>query len=338
MNRKELDAFVQQHALSPAATTAAFELVEARPNAAEAARFYWRLLFLSGVLSLGAGLVFFIAANWEVLAVLGRFALVQAVFVAAITVALWRPPPHAIGRAALLFAFIAAGALLALFGQTYQTGADVYELFLTWAALGLVIVVAGQWSVTWAAWALVLNVALLLYCGWRPESGWLFSLFFGLALKLSELMVVAMAVNLGLWVVTLALRGTAAGHVAPRWLGRFVLACAVGFATAAGIAEILDADFIVNAQASSPVSIVLVIATLGGLAWHTFRRRDDVFPLALVAASVIVLTTMLISVHGDLDELALFFVLALWLIVSSTFCGHWLMKAVRAWRSESADA
>jgi uncharacterized membrane protein len=338
MNRKELDAFVQQHALSPAATAAAFELVEARPSAAEATRFYWRLLFLSGVLSLGAGLVFFIAANWEVLAVLGRFALVQAAFLVAIAAALWRPPPHAVGRAALLFAFIAAGALLALFGQTYQTGADVYELFLAWAVLGLVIVVAGQWGVTWAAWALVLNVALLLYCGWRPQSGWLFSLFFGFALEVSELMVAAMAVNLGLWGVTLAARGTAATALAPRWLGRFVLACAVGFATAAGVFEIVVADNFVSEQASSPVSIVLVLVTLGGLAWHALRRRDDVFPLALVAASAIVLTTVLIGAHSGLDELGLFFVLALWLIASSTFCGHWLMKAVRAWRTETADA
>ena len=38
----------------------------------------------------------------------------------------------------------ATGALLALFGQTYQTGADVYELFLTWALLGLPLVIAAQ--------------------------------------------------------------------------------------------------------------------------------------------------------------------------------------------------
>lgn len=338
MNRKELDAFVQQHALSPAATAAVFELSAARPSAAEMARFYRRLLFLAGVLSLGAGLVFFTAANWDVLAVLGRFALVEAAFLAAIAVALWRPPPHAAGRAALLFAFIAAGALLALFGQTYQTGADVYELFLTWAVLGLVIIVAGQWSVTWAAWALVLNVALLLYCGWRPESGWLFSLFFGWGLELSELMVVAMAVNLGLWGATLAVRGTAAAHLAPRWLGRFVLTCAVGFATAAGVVEIVVADFPVSERASSAVSVVLVLAALGGLAGHAFRRRDDVFPLALVAASLIVLTTMLIAVHSGFEDLGLFFVLSLWLIASSTLSGHWLMKAVGAWRTNAANA
>ena len=32
-------------------------------------------------------------------------------------------------------AAVAVGALLAVFGQTYQTGADPFELFLTWALL-----------------------------------------------------------------------------------------------------------------------------------------------------------------------------------------------------------
>jgi uncharacterized membrane protein len=329
MNRKQLDAFVEQHGLSPGAIAAAFELTQAVPTAAEIRRFLARLLLIAGVLSLGAALVFFIAANWEALAILGRFALVEAALVAAIGVALWRPPPHVVGRAALLLAFIATGALLALFGQTYQTGADVYELFLSWAAVGLAIVVAGQWSVTWAAWALVLNVALALFSGWRAESGWLFALFFGWSLHPGDVMAVAMLVDLGLWAATLALRGTAAA-LAPRWLGRFVLTGAVGFATGAGIAAIVD-------DAASAWSGLLVAVMLAGLAAHALRRRDDSFSLALVAASAIALTTVALGRHSGLDDLELFLALALWLIVSSTLTSHWLMKAVRAWRAEAVS-
>jgi uncharacterized membrane protein len=75
------------------------------------------------------------------------------------------------GRGATFLAFVATGALLALFGQTYQTGADVYELFLTWALLGLPLVVAAQWGVASAAWVLVLNISLMLFSGWHPAGG-----------------------------------------------------------------------------------------------------------------------------------------------------------------------
>jgi len=327
MNRKRLDAFVEQHGLSRAAIDAVFEITRAQPTAAELKQLITRVLLIAGVLSLGAGLVFFIAANWDALAVVGRFALVEAALLAAIAVALWRPPPHRAGRAALLLAFIATGALLALFGETYQTGADVYELFLTWAAVGLLLVAAGQWSVTWAAWALVLNVALLLYSGWRPESGWLFTLLFGWQLRPSEIMAIAMLVDLALWIAILALQNAAVSALAPRWLGRFVLACAVGFGTMAGVIAIVEpAD-------ANGAGFVFVLAALVGVAIHALRRRDDVFPLALVAASAIVLTTTAIARYSDFGAFALFFTLALWLIASSTLCGHWLMKAVRDWRT-----
>ncbi len=39
------------------------------------------------------------------------------------------------GKAALLLATLLLGVFLALFGQTYQTGADPWQLFANWALL-----------------------------------------------------------------------------------------------------------------------------------------------------------------------------------------------------------
>ena len=338
MNRKELDAFAAHHQLSRTAIEAALELANARPSVAAWRQFALRVLQLAGALSLAAGVVFFIAANWDALAIMGRFALVEAALVACVAVAVRQPPPQAVGRYAVLLAFIIAGGLLALFGQTYQTGADIYELFLSWAALGVLFAIAGQWSVTWAAWALVLNVALLLFCGWRAESGWLFGLFFALSLTPSEMMVLAMLANVLLWLATLALQRTGAVAQVPTWLGRFLLAWAVGFGTAAGIVVVAQADYDLQYAASSGISLLASLAVLAGIAIHTLRQRHDVFPLALIAASLIALTTVGLAEHLGLEDMALFFVLSLWLIVSSTASGRWLMKTVRAWRVEASDA
>jgi uncharacterized membrane protein len=43
--------------------------------------------------------------------------------------------PRLAGQIALSLAAVVAGALLAVFGQLYQTGADPFELFLTWALI-----------------------------------------------------------------------------------------------------------------------------------------------------------------------------------------------------------
>jgi uncharacterized membrane protein len=331
MNRNELDAVAAHHRLSPEAIEAMLALAHARPDSAELGRFVAKLMQLAGVLSLAAGVVFLVAANWDAFAVAGRFALVESIFALAIGLALWRPPPHALGRYALLGAFIAAGALLALFGQTYQTGADVYELFLTWTLLGLPLVLAAQWSVALAAWALVLNVALLLFCGFRPEAGLLWIALGAFGLDLPQLLIIAMIVDLALWLAGLAAARTRWSHVAPQWLCRFVLAGAVAFGTWAGFVAIADFGFDDSADG---LVVLIVLGMLAGVVVHTLRQRVDVFPLAAIAASLIVLSSTAIARYASFDDVGTFFTLAAWLIASSAVSGHFLMKAVRAWRIE----
>jgi hypothetical protein len=337
MNRKELDAFVEQHALSPSAARAALELSRARPTSDELAEFVVRVLSLAGVLSIAFGVVFFVAANWDALAVLGRFALIQAALVACIALGLWRPPPHGLGRNAALLAFVMTGVLLALFGQTYQTGADTYELFLGWAVLGLPFAAAAQWSVAWAAWLVVLDGALLLYCGWRPEAGWLWVVFAGWrGLHPAAVLLVPTVPNLLVWLASERLDGTRLAHLAPRWLGRLALACAVGFATWSGALAIFDGG--AGVSGSRATSLGLVIALLAGIAAYTARTRRDVFPLAAVAGSAIALVTFALVEHLDVDDLGMFFSITIWLVASSAASGQLLMSRVRAWRREGTGS
>jgi uncharacterized membrane protein len=332
MTRNELDALAAHHGLGVDAVGAMLDIADARPTPADLRRFAVRVLHLSGVLSVAAGVVFFVAANWNALAVFGRFALVQGVIVAAVAIALWRPAPHPVGRYALLLAFVVSGALFALFGQTYQTGADVYELFLNWALLGSVLVVAAQWSVVWAAWALVLNVALWLFFGARPETGPLWFAFSLWQQDTSVQLIVPLLVNVALWGVCLRLERTTWSDVAPAWLGRFVLTCAVAFGTWAGMLVVLrDAS-------SGFVGLIAPLLVFVLVGWHTLRRRIDVFPLALIEASLILLSTTWIAQAIDWDEEIVFFALAAWLIVTSTVSGHWLMKLVRAWEPSESGA
>jgi hypothetical protein len=342
MNRKELDALSAHHRLSAQGVEALLDLAAARPSPAEQARFGVRMLILAGVLSLAAGVVFFVAANWDALRVVGRFVLLEAMFVAAIAAALWKAPPHPVGRYALLGAFILAGALFALFGQTYQTGADVYELFLNWALLGLPLAFAARWSVLWAAWGLVLNVALALFCGWRPQGGLLWVVFGGLDVAQSLLVMVPAGINLALWGLCEATRRTsfnaAFSQQAPAWLRRLIIACAIGFGTWAGSIAILDDVVRSDLEDRSVETLLLHAVLLSVIGFHAVRRRVDAFPLAAIAASVILLGTFAIGQFSPTKEMGTFFILAVWLVVSSTLCGRILLGVSRAWRAEEKTA
>ena len=334
MNRRDLDAFVAHHQLSPAAVDAVLDIAAARPGSAEIRRFVLRLLQLAGVLSLAAGVVFFIAANWQEFGVAGRFALVQGILIASVALALWRPPPHSLGRYALLMAFIATGVLLALFGQTYQTGADVYELFLTWTLLGLPFVAAGQWSVICAAWLAVLNVSLWLFFGWRPQGGWLWAVFSPWRVSTSVLLLAPAALNLLLWAFTQRLKRSRWSSLAPRWLARLALAFAFAFLTWGGIDAVAKSSM----DGDDALALLMVLGLEAGVAAYALRKRDDVFPLALTAGSLIALSTCTLGAHAGFGDLGMFFVLGLWLVVSSTISGRVLMAQVRAWRHEEDAA
>ena len=72
----------------------------------------------------------------------------------------------------LALAGILLGALLALLGQTYQTGADTWELFAWWAVLLLPWALAAASQAVWLLWTLVVNVAMVLWLGERVFSWW----------------------------------------------------------------------------------------------------------------------------------------------------------------------
>lgn len=121
---------------------------------------------------IGLGLVFWIAAQWDTLGRFGRFAVLQAAVLSMGLGAIWRPAWRAPLAVVVL---LATGALFAYFGQTYQTGADPWQLFALWAALTLPLALATRSDLVWAPWVLVVFVGIALWIQahtghrWRVE-------------------------------------------------------------------------------------------------------------------------------------------------------------------------
>ena len=333
LKRSELDHLAKFYSLDEQGVESMLRIAGARPSRAEGRRFLARCLRIAGVLSLAAGLVFFVAANWSDIAVFGRFALIQLVLIACAVAAIRSPPPAFVGRGALFLAFIATGALLALFGQTYQTGADVYELFLTWTLLGLPLVIVARWSVSSAAWVLVLNTALLLYCGWQPGGGLLWALLGSSRWQPEDIITGAAWLNLLLWFAAEWRQPDAV----PDWVRRLMVTCAFLFATWAGVMSSLDDGM--YAYGSEPHFSITPLAVLAAMvatvAW-AFHRRDDIYPLAVVMASFITVTLVwIVDAINDPDE-GVFLLVALYLIAVSTAGGRVLLLLMRRWRPRAA--
>jgi|GEM_PF-278377 len=149
-----------------------------------------RLLAFLGAALLAAALIFFFAYNWADLHRFAKFAVGFVAFGTAVSFALFsskrrnvtamtrdsvRDREHAprmevgsVPRAALFAAALCIGALLALIGQVYQTGADLWELFALWALLIIPFALLARSVETWLLWLGVANTALIL---WLNQTG-----------------------------------------------------------------------------------------------------------------------------------------------------------------------
>ncbi len=299
-----------------------------RPTAAEWRAFEVRLLHAAGLGSLGAGVIFFVAANWQAWGLAGRFGLLQAGLLICVATALWQPPPARVGQAGLLLATLFTGALLALFGQSYQTGADLFELFLTWSLLALPFAVAALSGAVWAVWWVVLDVGLGLYCGglshdsifWFVAGGWGRD-------RAAWLLLPCLANLLGAGLF-LATRRTRFVDAAPPWLAHFLLAIGLGYGTAASLPGMTD---------QGPAVFALYTAISVGIAAATSMRRQDVFPLTALAGSWIVISTTWLGHSMRMGDIGALFIIAAWLIGSSTTAAMLLMRCLRAWRTPAAE-
>jgi uncharacterized membrane protein len=291
--------------------------------------FTYRLLNAAGVGSLGAGVIFFVAANWTQYGNLGRFAIIQAALIASIAVAWWRPPPSTIGESTVALATLLTGALLALFGQSYQTGADLYELFFIWALLAIPFALATRSGATWAIWWVVVNIGLGLVCGLQEANlmRWLWSGRLGierptmfLAVGLVKIVGAAIFVRVG-----------------PAWISRVPNTFGFGFGTVACILAITHKFriFSRNAQGMTEQDMIVIAVfaiACAAVAAMTLKRKADVYPMALICASWIAISTAAIITTIPFKDLGSFFLVGAWLIGTSTAAGFLLMGWVRAWR------
>ncbi|MBL8308159.1 MAG: DUF2157 domain-containing protein [Rubrivivax sp.] len=232
-----------------------------------------RAVLATGATLFGLGLVFWVAANWDTLGRFGRLALLQGVVLGGVLMALWRPALRVPGG---LLALLATGALFATFGQTYQTGADPWQLFALWAVLTLPLALAVRSDALWAPWALVAMVAVSLWAQahmghrWRADPDTL------------NLCLVA-------WTLTLALvaalspplaRFTGAGP----WSFRLALVLAVVAISGTALGALFSAQ--VGAHFALGLAVLALMAGVLAL-----PRSFDVFGLS---AAVLGLDTLLV--------------------------------------------
>jgi uncharacterized membrane protein len=165
MNNRRSDIFdwLKQGKLKPEHLAAALQLAEVTPKRADWLKFFDRLMLWLGVIFSALSVIFFLAYNWHEMGRFAKFGLVELLIISCL-ICCWRLNlSSAAGKSTLFGASVLVGALLALVGQTYQTGADTYELFLVWAIAISPWTYLSRNSSQWLFLIALFNVAASLY-------------------------------------------------------------------------------------------------------------------------------------------------------------------------------
>ncbi|MDA8021015.1 MAG: DUF2157 domain-containing protein [Thermoanaerobaculia bacterium] len=250
-------------------------------------RSVWRFVLMRavwiGFLLLAAALVFFIASQWGKLELYGRLALTLGVTASATVAAIWLRTDTVGGQAAAMLAALSFGPVMAVYGQTFQTG-ESWDLFGRW------FLVAAAYA--WAARSMVCRL-LAIFLGWLTfVLLWPHLPFATDPIPQYESWPGGLALAVGAVVVAWTFRHLGSSS----WNVRVLTVLALGTTTAIGISSLVETSF----SRAEGLDQVAALALGFGSALMTLyvfrypRRRDAV----LVTAGLLALGCLLSSAWG----------------------------------------
>lgn len=285
----------------------------------------WRGFVSSTLLALGSllvlsGIIYFFAYNWAALHRFGKMGLIAAA-IAGTALGARKFGDRLAGQFCLLASAVLVGALLAVYGQAYQTGADAYELFVGWAFLILPWVAMSRFPPLWLLLVVLANTGLILF---QQQ-----------VLGDSDRLITWLAVGLGLlngfaWATYEHFANLRVPWLQDRWMPRVLAVMTVAPLLAAAVA------FIVIPSEVGPgavVALLLMFATFAAeYALHRHLRGE----LFLLTLGLLCLMTLVTTAVGrilisdmDADELTLF-ILPFVVIGQVALAVGWLRAEARA--------
>ena len=155
-----VDELASRDLLNLKAKNHAFSLLYPHRNWRELAEHF---LMCIGCILILAGIIYFFAFNWSKITPHLKFGIIEIALTIAIGLTYFKGLKNLTGKVLLTTASILVGVFLAVFGQIYQTGADVYSLFMIWSGLIFPWVIISEFTTLWAIWLLIVNISICLF-------------------------------------------------------------------------------------------------------------------------------------------------------------------------------
>ena len=270
------------------------------------------LLLGAGASCLLSGIFFFFAYNWAALSAAMKIGTAVSCFTAAALAGLYAPLPRLPRMVAHTAAVCLIGAILAVLGQVYQTGANAYDLFLAWSLLSLPWVIAVPFAPLYLVAIVVYNLTFVTY-----------TQQVGVELSFLVTGMLLFGFNILCWML---LWSRYRNRSAFQWLLQLVAFWAVIVATVNVSAGAYD-------DRPRQLLFTVLLAGLVYLGWILLSLRErSIYYLALVGGGSLVTVTFLLLRWADF--LNSFLLAGLLVLVGVTGLVQTLNRLNRRWQNE----
>ena len=257
------------------------------------------LLIGGGVAFLVSGIIFFFAFNWASLHKFAKLGLVQGMIVAVVAASLLIKTDEKVKGIILTGATMLVGALFAVFGQIYQTGANAYDFFLGWTLFVALWVFISNFPPLWFVFLALINTTILMYME-QVVMNWSGHL----------LAIILFFVNVGSFLLLKILEGKELVQYVPKWLERIIMLFSLTALTMSFIAGVFD-----NNEPGWVITVLMTLVAYGAGLWYGFQKRDT-FYIAIVGFSAIMIGTALIIRMMDKFDGGIFFLVGFFVVGS----------------------
>ncbi|AVT49877.1 DUF2157 domain-containing protein [Shewanella baltica] len=343
--KSQVCGWVEQGHITQEQANTLYRQVTELPDASSWRGLIANLLLWFGALSFASGVIFFFAYNWQSLGRFAKFGLIEVAIVLAIGAFAWlyyranslsaasHSHSHSnqsndsrfggtTANGVLLAASVLVGGLLALVGQTYQTGADPWQLFALWALVILPFAWVAGFDGLWLLLVGLINLSIGIFL----DS---FSHLWGAFLDEQGQLLIFICLNLAIYYAFVFLDRNVVG----RWHAPILeYACslfAMGCFTWLITWLIFDDFFKGDGFSTGVISGYLAHLVLG---FVIFRYRlPRIYPLALGGFSLIAVGAALLIrlMFEDNDPIGGFLFIGLYIILASTGLSIWLKELSR---------
>ena len=291
-----------------------------KENGVYASRKEWKTFIYYALLSLGlaftvSGIIFFLAFNWADLHKFVKLGLVQGAIIVFIAAAIFSKASITVKNIFLMAASITVGALFAVFGQIYQTGANAYDFFLGWTVFISIWALISRFPPLWLSLIVLINTTFLLYTDQVSK-----------AFSDEEIYTILFAFNSLIVLCSEWLFSVRKIHEMPRWYIQTIALAAFAFGTLT-ISTSIHGHFF-------PYGLIscLIAAPLYYLAVKDSLQNKNIFYLCCVPLSIIIILSSLL-VKISYDE-GMMLIITLFVIGSISFQINQIITISKKWNGK----